>query len=153
MLDLTIPKVNLLICGHFRRISDRMFRQLFLSASIMMVFSVRQRSQYLAPSEQTWAFFFILKNRIDQVILDEFIRNCRFSISGQINSTALSTVQYYVSSKQQPITQSQAEKSNFQARNHMQYKCRIHYAASATVRTIHIYRRHPVPDKGRVPLL
>ena len=36
----------------------------------------------------------------------------------------------------------------------MQYKCRIHYAASATIRTIHsIYRRHPVPDKGRVPLL
>ena len=48
---LTIPKVNLLICGHFRRISDRMFRQLFLSASIIMVFSVRQRSQYLAPAE------------------------------------------------------------------------------------------------------
>ena len=45
MLGLTIPNVNLLICGHFRRISDRMFRQLFLSASIIMVFSVQTKQK------------------------------------------------------------------------------------------------------------
>ena len=41
----------------------------FLSASIIMVISVRQRSQYLAPAEQTLAFFFILHFRSNLALL------------------------------------------------------------------------------------
>ena len=61
--DLTYVSVNFLMWEHLRSISDLISKD-FFSTSIMMVFSLKHKSQYFAPAEYTWTFFLTLQVKI-----------------------------------------------------------------------------------------